>query len=267
MKQTIKELGDRKESVYQDLSLLATIINDSKIGIDVEPIIRASGRCHSNSNKDFWVHKMDSLVFELLTETKEDGSKKKKHKRGGGTIPIDADNYLKIELSLNIKGRYYQEEIIEDPLFQPYSLDLEISGDRKNGGGKIYSAWHFDKHGEVEDAAYTHPEYHWTFGGNLMEAKLSSGFNFGDTFILPAPRISHPPFDIVLAIDFVFGNYFPINEIQSILQNEEYQRIVFNSQYRLWRPYAISLLSCWEKLEDINNQFHSSTIFPNLIFK
>lgn len=41
-----------------------------------------------------------------------------------------------------------------------------------------------------------------TFGGQIME-----NVNLGDVLLLPAPRISYPPMDIVLGIDFILSNF------------------------------------------------------------
>ena len=85
-----------------------------------------------------------------------------------------------------------------------------------------------------------------TYGGNRLEGRGVD--NFGASLILPSPRIAYPPMDVILGIDFILQNYFPLDKISKLLDESKYREIVFNSQQRLWKPYYISLSSVWNTL-------------------
>lgn len=64
---------------------------------------------------------------------------------------------------------------------------------------------------------YIHPHFHLTWGGDTMK-----GLGLGDVLLLPTPRISYPPLDIILGIDFVLSNF---------VKADIYKKIQCDSQY------------------------------------
>ena len=56
--------------------------------------------------------------------------------------------------------------------------------------------------------------------------------------------------DVILGIDFILQNYFPLEKISKLLDDSRYKEIVFNSQVRLWKPYYLSMASAWNSFPD-----------------
>lgn len=101
------------------------------------------------------------------------------------------------------------------------------------------NCWHLDKDiyedGDKEHK-YTHPRYHFQFGGKHMASDL------GGVLLMGAPRIPHPPMDIFLAIHFVLNNYYDkkdseYNFLIDLYEDTDYQDILERAKKRLWYPY------------------------------
>lgn len=113
------------------------------------------------------------------------------------------------------------------------------------------SAWHFEKHpdrkadGTPENSPeFHHPLYHLHFGG--YEMTEDEEVEFGNILVLEAPRIMHPPMDIVLAVDFVLNNFYSCHACQpfiNLLKDPEYFRIVEKARDRFLKPFALGLAS------------------------
>ena len=101
--------------------------------------------------------------------------------------------------------------------------------------------WHLDKHDATKITETSHPLYHYEFGGS--EIAKAENFDYGDFIIIDAPRIMHPPMDIVLAMDFVIKNYYKSADHSTLTGQSQYQKYVRNAQMRIWRPYAILFAS------------------------
>ena len=85
-----------------------------------------------------------------------------------------------------------------DPLYC-FGLNIYIHAFRsKSSTNKEYcSSWHLDRHKNEGETRYTHPSYHFQFGGKKMELvdpELS---------VLSCPRIPHPPMDVFLGFHFI----------------------------------------------------------------
>jgi len=173
-----------------------------------------------------------------------------------GTIP-DSLNKFKISLinTINLKDEINSDKdnISSDYLFE---LNIDSYGIGDGDGNKPFkSCLHHDKHIDSSEPKYTHPTYHFHFGGDYLE-----GLNTGDTFILSSPRIPHPPMDIFLGFHFIVSNYFSakdyafVNELKSSI---EYQTIIKRAQERLWTPYFKAFDST-----NTHQDFILSKIFP-----
>jgi hypothetical protein len=150
-----------------------------------------------------------------------------------GTIPHDL-NYCQIHVnhmlmcSDNLK-------IELDPLHK-YVFDISISLFKNEQSTKkvFYTSWHHDRHPNTENVRYTHPTYHFQFGGKKMELIDE------DMAVLSCPRIPHPPMDIFLGFHFILSNYFDnrrFSFVNELLQDEVYKKIIKRAQDRLWTPY------------------------------
>jgi hypothetical protein len=240
----MKESRDSKDSIASDLFEFAELLTTSGLITDSKSLYDASEKVRLSVNEEFWEYDCQDLKFYVEGAT-------------AGTIPTGIE-LLEVLFNISIKGIYPDEKNCIDPLSK-LSFDLELLG--YNGDPSLfYSSWHLDKH-KVEagdnPTSYSHPEYHLAFGGNKMEAR---GNVFGDTLILPSPRIFYPPMDAILGIDFILQNYFPLHKRIKLMSESKYKEVISNSQYRLWKPYYTSISSAWNK--------HPETIFDeNFSFK
>lgn len=117
-----------------------------------------------------------------------------------------------------------------------YSLDLKIElyKSKLNKKDPRFSSWHLDKEKNPENCKYTHPYYHLQFGGKKLE-NIEVGLG-----ILSAPRIPHPPMDIILAFHFIINNFYNNKNfgfVKNLLLDPDYVRILKNSQERIWVDY------------------------------
>lgn len=139
---------------------------------------------------------------------------------------------LTVQIAENKLGENDIYEVVNN-----YNFLIVISG--KNGEQTVQSSLHldFDKGSGSE---YIHPSFHFTYGGKEMKS-----MKLGDVLLLPAPRITHPPMDAVLGIDFILSNFLKKDLYDKIRSNSQYKAALKHSQQRLWRPYMLSLASHW----------------------
>ncbi len=122
-----------------------------------------------------------------------------------------------------------------DPLHK-YVFDISISSFKNERATEkaYFSSWHHDRHPNTERVRYTHQTYHFQFGGKKFELIDE------EMAILSCPRIPHPPMDIFLGFHFILSNYYDNRRydfVNSLLQDEDYKRIIKRAQDRLWTPY------------------------------
>lgn len=236
-----------KDSIINDLEELAIILNGiAEICDDVQPLYDAAQLCRQNSNNTDYQYDLSRLYFKLPWKP-------------GHLIPHDADDTIKIEFRIVIEGKYHEVDQIKDPI-SALQLNILIFGQK--GGDELFSSWHLDYHDWPEESDNSHPKFHFTFGGTEMYQERST-MDFGQTIILPTPRISHPPMDAILGIDFILKNYFDREILSDVFANSRYKRIIKNAQKRLWWPYIMSASSYFNKHENLT--YHDNLI-PTMIF-
>ena len=150
-----------------------------------------------------------------------------------GTVPNEL-NYCQIHLNHMLMCKDDLNVEI-DPLHK-YVFDISISSFKNERATEkaYFSSWHHDRHPNTERVRYTHPTYHFQFGGKKFELIDE------EMAILSCPRIPHPPMDIFLGFHFILSNYYDnrkFNFVNSLLQDEDYKRIIKRAQERLWTPY------------------------------
>jgi hypothetical protein len=152
-----------------------------------------------------------------------------------GSIPSNLNRhkiYFENSLSINDAKSEY-EDLIQDYKFE-LNMDSYLHTDY--GEPKLYkSAWHHDKHNDSDEPKYTHPTYHFHFGGRFLK-----GLESGDLSIMSCPRIPHPPMDVFLGFHFIISNFFSTKDfpiINELKNSYEYQEIIKRAQERLWTPY------------------------------
>jgi hypothetical protein len=196
--------------------------------------------------KDCWKLEDISIVFKNLD-------------LGGDICPKFVEGFekeAKIKLICEMSGLCkIPDDTVIDPIlpiteknFSGFSLQLiMIIGDFNDHIAK--ASWHFDRHPDKkldgkneENPSFDHPLYHLHFGGK----EINQGqIEYGGVLILEAPRLLHPPMDIVLAVDFVLSNFYSRDsgKVNSLRDDPQYQKIVKRSKDRFWKPFFLGLAS------------------------
>lgn len=250
---------ESSQIIGADLCTLARLLNDYSVCADTSALETAGQNCQYLNEANCWKYNLGKLVFQI--------------DKMGSQIPFDSYD-LSVSLTVHIAGNLDNEvETIKDPL-KRLSFDIEIEGFRDNLTTQeldvMYSSWHLDRHIIEEgdgDNKFVHPIYHFSFGGNKMEEK---GDIFGNSLVLPTPRIAHPPMDAILGIDFILQNYFTREKISKIVSDPEYIGIMKRAQERLLKPYFLSIVSFWndslfkvkEEFIKLHDQFSSHLLYP-----
>jgi hypothetical protein len=242
----MRDQQDNKHLLSSDLNDLAQILDSANLLKDCQPIYDASNRIY-HSIGAFWEYDCINLKFNAINE------------KYSGSIPTNMDLF-EIILNLEICGNYVNQDSIIDPLNKlVFNIDLEGLDENCED---LYSSLHLDRHCYDTVDNFIHPNYHFTFGGNNLEAK---GDVFKGIIVLSTPRIPHPPLDFILGIDFILQNYYSKDKIQNILDDTLYQEIIERAQYRIWRPYFTSLNNKWKDTYtnfDCPNDFTYNKIVP-----
>ncbi|KGO93655.1 hypothetical protein [Flavobacterium subsaxonicum] len=243
--------------VNSDLNYLAELLYKESLCRDIDQLNNTTGRLYNIHHSD--KHNYKIIDFEFINIDKI-----------GKSIPMETDD-LKILFSICIHFKEMDIYTVSDPLID-LKFNIELFGyvlnDLYPEGTDLHSSWHLDRHifdKLDEENKFSHPHYHFTFGGNKMKDALGK-FNYGQSLILPTPRIAYPPMDAILGIDFIIQNYYNKNKVKNILTDSEYIRIVGGAQERLWKPYYMSIFSKWNcsVSENIEEAFNYSKLLPFL---
>jgi len=226
------------KNLKDDLSKFLELIQDYQIG-DFSALYQFQGKIESLESFEY---SLKNIVFNL-------------NKRISGTMPENLNKYkisLDNTISLNNKN-IETNDIIENYLFE---LNIDSYASTTNEDGESYkSCWHLDKHIDSTKPKYTHPTYHFHFGGEYIE-----GLDTGELSIFSSPRLPHPPMDVFLGFHFIISNFYSAKEfcfVDELLQNYDYQQIIKRAQERLWTPYFKAFDS-----SNTHQDFTMSKLFP-----
>ncbi len=241
--------------IAADLYKLALKLNEYGLCNDVSPLNNVAQTFIQDDAENAWKYDFQKMIFNNVDEV-------------GGRVPSDAVE-ISVSMSIDIEGVTVSDDKIVNPL-KKLNLDIELDGCRLNPTtgniDDLFCCWHLDLHIEEDGdgvTKYSHPIYHFAYGGNRMES-LGDDF-FGNSLVMPAPRLMYPPMDAVLGIDFILQNYFEREKIAGLISDPEYLTIVKNSQQRLWKPFFTSLSKFWENDElPIEANFNHFKLFPFL---
>ncbi len=192
-----------------------------------------------NPNKEYWGYEVPRLEFVKLD-------------LGEAVCPNLDENFIKNAV-LNLKVKLACLSSIPDPIQDPiqdFGVQIVINiRDLEKVVAKSF--WRFEQHPATLNGApanqpeFHHPLYHLHFGGHELRND-DENLDYNNVLILDAPRIMHPPMDIVLAIDFVLGNFYSQHNCKALiaLKNEgKYCEIVENARKWFWKPFAFGLAS------------------------
>lgn len=220
-----------------DLSIFIKLIEDNNVSGDFSELTTLLS---SLEDKSLVEYNLKNLSFHI-------------NGRISGTRPENL-NFCQVLLDNMLMAKNELSENV-DPLYC-YSLDINISVyESKSSTKKAYtSSWHLDRHFNTENVKYTHPTYHFQYGGKKLEL-IDKNMS-----VLSCPRIPHPPMDIFLGFHFVISNYFNNKQfpfVKSLLNEPDYQRIIKRAQDRLWTPYFKGFDS-----KNTHEDFTINKIFP-----
>lgn len=215
-----------------DLSIFIELIKSNGVTGDFSGLDTLNSNLE---NKDLIEYALENVSFHI-------------NGRIIGTQPDDL-NYCEVLLETKLKVSDDLQEV-NDPLYR-YSLDLNITAfQSKIIRNKVCtSSWHLDKHNILGNEKYSHPTYHFQYGGKKLELIDD------DMVVLSCPRIPHPPMDVFLAFHFVLLNYYNKRQylfVDLLLGDYDYQQIIKRAQERLWTPYFNGF--------DSDNSHHDFTI-------
>lgn len=227
-----------KGAIGSGLNYLAQTLKKEKLCLNTKPLDDAANELRTRKDTNgCWGYNLQKLEF-YIKEVPRD------------TMPNNVKS-LSIILNVEIHEKASSGKEIVNPIIidktkganKEYSFSIEISG--MSEGKKVLSHWHLDF--DSEDAnEYLHPDFHLTFGGKAMKEELDDENNaFGKVLILPSPRLSHPPMDAILGIDFILRNFVKKEIAARLTNNSQYKNAIKASQNRLWRPYILAVANHW----------------------
>ncbi|MEI8601593.1 hypothetical protein P4S55_11935 [Shewanella sp. PP-Sp27a-2] len=150
---------------------------------------------------------------------------------------------------------------VNDPI-KECTFDMVVTGFCAFDSNTEYKmAWHLDKDEEMSNEGrqkYTHPLYHFQYGGRNMD-----GLKTGDVMLMGAPRLPHPPMDIFLSIHFILNNYFNKEDndyscLKLLFSDDDYIRILERAKERMWYPYFKGLSRTGNPHKELN----LASLFP-----
>ena len=227
-----------KGTIGPGLNYLARALKTEKLCINVDPLNKAVGELSTRKDSvGYWGYNLQKLEFNIKDVPRD-------------TMPNNVKS-LKIVLNVEIHEKASSEKEIVNPIIidktkgssKAYSFSIEISG--MSDGKKVLSHWHLD-FDSADANEYIHPDFHLTFGGKAMkEGSDDENDAFGKVLILPSPRLSHPPMDAILGIDFILRNFVKKEVAAKLTSDPQYRSAIKASQNRLWRPYILATANHW----------------------
>ncbi|WP_156108969.1 hypothetical protein [Hymenobacter sp. APR13] len=220
------------------LRKLVTSLRKAVPAFEWDEIDGLAGYCHGISSKlKLWEYELKDFSFP--SQTLKIAELDKVH-------PVTVKNY-KVVLSIEASGTFIDAGTVEDPI-KDLEVNIVVTDLPGEEPESIYCAWHLDSHPPKNSkgptaSKFAHPRYHWQYGGKKVWENINPDF-YGSHLLLESPRLPHPPLDIILAIDFVFANYYA-KQWQTLREDDEYQRVIEEAQERFWKPYFLKIQDNW----------------------
>lgn len=215
--------------IARELEEFATILVNEGICTDSSPFSHGSNQCRSYSGNK-WGYSISGVTLRVGQDVQ--------------CTPSSVSTF-DCRLDVEVEGLTRAPAPQADPL-EKHQVEIELKAPNEADPAMSYlQTWHLDRHlGSCGDPKPAHPRYHLSFGGYRLEAHLKAVGTFGGLLLLDSPRLTHPPLDGVLAVDFVLSN-FAGTKWRTLSESPVYRRIVTNSQTLLWKPYALALYAHW----------------------
>ena len=233
----------RKNEIAKDFRSLSGFLQNWDNNVNNPRILYkiAFNKIDDGKSIDYSILKSEPLIFNNIDIERHSIPK------GIEKIPKE-DIMSKVKLTAQCREKT-QPSNNEDPLEGlGVSILTEITFEENNKFRNLIYSLHLDKGGDLK-ADYLHPEYHLNFGGIHMCEK---GDVYGDLFLMPTPRIMHPPMDIILSCDFIVRNFYKRENHKKLTQNPSYINLINRAKDRFWQPYSNALASKWINSEISN---------------
>ena len=221
----------KRNEIANLLDKLGEFLVGANVVQDPTPLYKAAGECRNNRPKGRWGYHMERLLFRNLGKLKILQQ------------AFDLQNAT-LEFSVTVEGVCAYGDRA-DPLTS-LELNIDISGEYLGAASDLKQAfccWHLDRHGYLQPSEFSHPRYHFSFGGRHLESFLTDK----DIAVLLAdsPRIPHPPLDAILGVDFIITNFLGAS-LSKHRADAIYANIVTSMQKSLWKPYIDVLYGHWQ---------------------
>lgn len=159
---------------------------------------------------------------------------------------------ITISVKDTVKVRWFNSKQVEDPMINLTEFNIILKS-----GQTHFSSWHLDRHimnrseGEGDNI---HPIYHMTYAGHYMESQQEDGMDvYGKALIVRAPRLMHPPLELILGLDFIFRHYVPRQNLP-LLDHTPYIDIVEKIKKQIWFPFALAMAKNYCGNIDVDNE-------------
>lgn len=229
----------KNQSYIKDLEMLMILITRYNIDGSFKPIQDVIDVLR---NKDFIDYEFSNIEFYINGNMT-------------GTLPEDENlNYCVVKFDNKVATTNPFKKNIDSLHIYTLDIKIELYKSKRNRSEPRYSSWHLDKERRPENCRYTHPYYHFQFGGKKLEyLEPSLG-------LLSSPRIPHPPMDIILAFHFIINNFYnnkSFKFVKEILADYDYMKILKNSQLRIWDQYFKAY-----QLKNKHEDYSLTKVFP-----
>ena len=180
--------------------------------------------------------------------------------QGIDSLCRETERFFEVALIIHL-SQINNPKDLEDPISK-LGVAIKIEGEYATSKNfeKVICSWHLDK-GDSTKSLFTHPTYHLNFGGDHMKDKIKEEENpkyYGGLLLLPAPRVLHPPMDIILSCDFIIKNFYEKAKHVSLTSLPGYKDLLERAKNRYLRPYIYALGSAWNNGLTISNLTHEA---------
>ncbi len=237
-----------RSNVSKKLRLLAEVLEKHQIVMDVNPLRKAADYCIRYNSQGNWGYEVSSLIFHQL--------------QGLRLFPNGAQT-PQLRLDMRIQGPCSVRDNTDPLSLVDMEIEIYSTINSDNQENIIKHCWHFDRQiegGNVPE--FSHPSYHFQFGGNRLENHLRD--KPSHILLLESPRLAHPPMDAILGVDFVIANFVGRNIAHDCVEDVTYQSLIKEAQKQLWKPYLYNLHGVWQPNSHLL-PWKPSSIWPQII--